>query len=143
MKKEEFVLSDISLEDISPPTDEASETPPSPSAFDQLMGLNTPDPVEHLRSSPRVSPFRFPTPPPSYEEATRASNPALPPPVCPNSPQPPNPPPPSSIPSRCPTPPPSKNLNDSFTVLNEKPQSLPPIVPLTRAESPEAVVGYP
>lgn len=146
MKKEELVPPEVSLEGISPPIHQSLETPPSPTAFDQLLGINTPNPVQHLRSSPRTSPFRFPTPPPSYEEATRTSHPALPTPACPNSPQSPNPPPSSSIPYRCPTPPPSTNLHNSFTFLDEKRQSPPPLIPLIRpptSESPEPVVGYP
>lgn len=145
MKTEEFVPSDRNpLEEISPPTHQALETPPSPPAFVQLLGLNNPDPVKILRSSYRPSPFRYPTPPPSYEEATRGSQPALPPPVSPNSPQSWKPHPPTSIPYCCSTPPPSTNLNDTFTFLNEKPQSLPTIIiPLIKAESPEHVVGYP
>lgn len=142
VKTEELVPSDRNpLEEISPPTHQALETPP---AFVLLLGSNNPDPVKILRSSYRPSRFRYPTPPPSYEEATRTSQPALPPPVCPNSPQSRKPPSLSSIPYRCSTPPPSTNLNDSFTFLNEKPQSLPTIIiPLIKAESPEHVVGYP
>lgn len=145
MKTEELVPSDRNpLEEISLSTHQALETPPSPLAFVQLLGFNNTDPVKILRTPYRPSPFRYPTPPPSYEEATRDSQPALPPPVCPNSPQYRKPPPPSSIPYRCSTPPPSTNLNDSFIFLNEKPQSLPTIIiPMIKAESPEHVVGYP